>query len=519
MSSVVSSDLSNLSRTGSNVGNTRFTRRLSQQLNTRRPPGEQHKKKQRFTKLVEALINDVKVLVNRDRDNDEDDDQLEIKINAEFQKYVLLHTDIVKINQRLSAGNFGDVYKINFKHVRNDVEYTSECTAAAKRLKADINAADGTAQESTAMKEFRREQEVLINLEAWKTKEKSSPEKRTDGHNNIMGYYGTYLPQYKWEDIDGDWITHRMGKKGTGNPDQWKPEEQKKYTNMVLDGPLLITKFYNGQQIDKYIRKKDGDNVDITWGTFVKWFKELADGLAFLARANIFHRDLAPRNIMLHNYNDADGKKPLPEDFTPIIIDYGISRISNVDDSDMAGYIAENSAQKLPVNIIAVENLFLAAQNPFNNKSDIWSLGVAMWELSIYCERRPYELELPQCSQQTKIHQLKSYLTGKSKLLTLPTKERNALERSMAIGNKETQCFKTKGVFDGGKRLTFRKDMPKEIAFCISDCWIGDRSQRIEPQDLAIKLKDLMGNKKIMDKNNKIERGNKAAPNAACTIM
>lgn len=97
---------------------------------------------------------------------------------------------------------------------------------------------------------------------------------------------------------------------------------------------------------------------------------QIADGMAYLEASKFVHRDLAARNCML------------TENITIKIGDFGMAR----DIYEMDYYRKENKGL-LPVRWMAPESL---EDGIFTSKSDVWSYGVVLWEISTLAEQ-PYQ--------------------------------------------------------------------------------------------------------------------------------
>lgn len=97
---------------------------------------------------------------------------------------------------------------------------------------------------------------------------------------------------------------------------------------------------------------------------------QIADGMAYLEASKFVHRDLAARNCML------------TENCTLKIGDFGMAR-----DIYQVDYYRKGNKGLLPVRWMAPESL---ADGIFTNKSDVWSYGVVLWEISTLAEQ-PYQ--------------------------------------------------------------------------------------------------------------------------------
>ena len=97
---------------------------------------------------------------------------------------------------------------------------------------------------------------------------------------------------------------------------------------------------------------------------------QIADGMSYLEASKFVHRDLAARNCML------------TENITVKIGDFGMAR--DIYETD---YYRKENKGLLPVRWMAPESL---EDGIFTSKSDVWSYGVVLWEISTSAEQ-PYQ--------------------------------------------------------------------------------------------------------------------------------
>jgi serine/threonine protein kinase len=90
----------------------------------------------------------------------------------------------------------------------------------------------------------------------------------------------------------------------------------------------------------------------------------LFDGLAHLHRFGVLHRDLAPRNILF----DAHGR--------PVLCDFGLSRLTQ---DGGKGLHTMTVGLQIPIRWMAPE--VLSGQPQYFYASDVWSMGVVVWQL------------------------------------------------------------------------------------------------------------------------------------------
>jgi len=99
-----------------------------------------------------------------------------------------------------------------------------------------------------------------------------------------------------------------------------------------------------------------------------KMFVQIASAMCYLAYRNIVHGDLACRNVLVFKYHETDVKQNLVK-----LADFGLSRYSSL----YSTVSSTASTNIIPIRYAAPEVL---KNNRPDEKSDIFSMGVLMWE-------------------------------------------------------------------------------------------------------------------------------------------
>lgn len=104
--------------------------------------------------------------------------------------------------------------------------------------------------------------------------------------------------------------------------------------------------------------------------------KGVAAGMDHLHKNNIIHRDLAARNILIQTLVSGGSSSPNKVRVVPKISDFGLSSM-------------KRGRSTVAVRWSAPE--VLRDPNSYDPKSDVWSFGIVLFELSTNCLSIPYE--------------------------------------------------------------------------------------------------------------------------------
>ncbi|XP_077862880.1 tyrosine-protein kinase Mer-like, partial [Saccoglossus kowalevskii] len=128
--------------------------------------------------------------------------------------------------------------------------------------------------------------------------------------------------------------------------------------------PMVILPFMENGDLRTYLQNSrlSGTPQYLPVHRLVDFMVQIARGMAYLSDKDYVHRDLAGRNCMLD------------DNLVVKIADFGLTR-KLFNDSN---YYRMGNAARVPVKWLALESL---GENMYTTQSDVWSLGVVMWEI------------------------------------------------------------------------------------------------------------------------------------------
>lgn len=413
--------------------------------------------------------------------------------------------DIIK---SLGSGMYGEVFKVNIIEYPKAAKLADQSIkkSAIKLLTPDIEAImsgfntkdfenQKESKQDIAIKqvhdEFAMETNNLIAITQTRKEEiikiendqvdkiiGYNNEQGSFGHDNVIELTGWYIPSKNV--IKGEYCRQTI--ENQPRDDAGKREFSKEtIMPMLLTKPILATPFYDRGDIRNYLRTLPLQQKMYV-GDIIRIFYECAAGLSFLKRSRIIHRDISAKNIMLQSVpsdklNQASkSSKSCLARMRPRIIDFGLARVikpgepDELVDSD--GYMMKTN-RKLPLPYLAIE-AFKAHPPIFSFASDVWGLGVALWEISVYCKLDPYNKVRGEKLQQ--------------------------------------QVLK-------GKRLQIRNDLPKELQKLMQNCWLENDKKRINCKGLQKELKKLLDNQKLTEETEKNALPHEVPKHKGCALL
>ena len=137
---------------------------------------------------------------------------------------------------------------------------------------------------------------------------------------------------------------------------------------------FIATEFIDGQTLRERLRS--GVDLDDA----IEIAIQVASALVAAHRVNIVHRDIKPENIMIRN-----------EDGLVKVLDFGLAKISargssdGSADSKVTTAIIGNTAPGVVIGTVAYMSPEQARGDPIDERTDIWSLGVVLYEMVAGC--------------------------------------------------------------------------------------------------------------------------------------
>jgi serine/threonine protein kinase len=133
----------------------------------------------------------------------------------------------------------------------------------------------------------------------------------------------------------------------------------------IAENIYIVTEYCNYGDLDRFTRKEMLDHEEIR-----DYMSQLRDGLYYLLKNNILHRDLKPKNILLQ-------KHPISGQITLKIADFGFAKIfENLTDDSMMETLCGTPMYLSPE---------MVKSRKYSLNSDLWSVGVMIYQLFYHC--------------------------------------------------------------------------------------------------------------------------------------
>jgi len=189
----------------------------------------------------------------------------------------------------------------------------------------------------------------------------------------------------------------------------------------VDNDPYLVMEYIKGPSLSKYLYALHKKNERLELHQVARIITGVASALQYAHNRGIVHRDIKPGNILLISpTTKIEAGKPLPDDFEPVLTDFGLVRFLDSSRKTSTGVTAGTPAYMSPEQ---------ARGDPTDGRTDVYSLGVVLYEMLAG--------ELPFDGETTMSILLKHVTEPPPPISGLSTPMKKVLDRALAKHVKE----------------------------------------------------------------------------------
>jgi len=138
--------------------------------------------------------------------------------------------------------------------------------------------------------------------------------------------------------------------------------------------PYLVMEYIKGPSLQKYLTVLHTKGERLDFPKVIRLMNAMTSALQYAHDSGVIHRDIKPGNILLTAHSsDIIPGKPLPDDFEPVLTDFGLVRlIDSTQHTTGSGQIAGTPAYMSPEQ---------ARGDLTDGRTDIYSLGIVLYEI------------------------------------------------------------------------------------------------------------------------------------------
>lgn len=184
-----------------------------------------------------------------------------------------------------------------------------------------------------------------------------------------------------------------------------------------------------------------------SWPETVCWLAvRMASALGYAHKKGVLHRDIKPANVLL------------AADATPKLVDFNISFSSQLEGATPAAYFGGSLAYMSPEQLEACNTTHAREAAELDERADIYSLGVMLWEL--LCGERPFQDEEVGIGWTATLDAM-----TESRRKGVPESSMNMLPNDLPEGMKEVllDCMSP----DVEQRPKSADDLARQLSLCL----------------------------------------------------
>ena len=144
--------------------------------------------------------------------------------------------------------------------------------------------------------------------------------------------------------------------------------------DLVNSHPYLVMEYIKGPSLLKYLNSLHERDKKLDFPHVIRLMNAMTSALQYAHDSGVIHRDIKPGNILLTSRTtDIVLGKPLPDDFEPVLTDFGLVRfIDSTQHTTGSGAIAGTPAYMSPEQ---------ARGELTDGRTDVYSLGIVLYEI------------------------------------------------------------------------------------------------------------------------------------------
>jgi len=141
----------------------------------------------------------------------------------------------------------------------------------------------------------------------------------------------------------------------------------------VDNDPYLVMEYIEGPSLSKYLNALHQKNGRLEFPEVIRLMNAIAGALQYAHNNGIIHRDIKPGNILLTSpTHPIVSGKTIPQDFEPVLTDFGLVRFLDANRQTTTGQIAGTPAYMSPEQ---------ARGETTDGRTDVYSLGIVLYEI------------------------------------------------------------------------------------------------------------------------------------------